>query len=273
MLKTIRAALVDQDPGRRHELSSRLRRIGPSVREFRDINEFLEQLAQNHTFDVLVLTVTRHAEWLGVSGICRARDVPVLLCLDALQWKSLPRNDDFFTAAVIDITEMCEDEFEWRIEALLHRSGFHAKRGDAEREVNWGDYRSVMDGRHVVIHRGLEIQLQPLQFDLAITLFGNVGHVVSRDLLMRSLWKGSTQSSRSRALDVCVARVRTRLALRKENGFALLPVYGRGYKLVAAASLSSDSTIPHARQAEPHPKTMTMDVRTPQRPIRDDTRG
>ncbi|WP_454908114.1 winged helix-turn-helix domain-containing protein [Variovorax gossypii] len=206
------------------------------MHEFPDSNEFLEQLAKNHQFDVLVMTVNRHSEWLGVSGICRAKDVPVLLCLDEMQWRSLPRNADFFGASVIGITTLSGDELEWRIEALLHRSGFRAVRSDAEREVSWGDYRFVMDGRHVVIHKNLEIQLQPLQFDLAITLFGNIGHVVSRELLMRSLWNGSTQSRRSRALDVCVARLRTRLALRKENGFSLVPVYGHGYKLMAATA-------------------------------------
>ncbi len=238
-MKTIRAALVVQDQIRRGQLSSHLRRIGPSVHEFQDSNEFLEQLANDQQFDVLVMTVTRHAEWLGVSGICQAKDVPVLLCLDEPQWRSLPRNADFFGANVIDITNLSEDELEWRIEALLHRSGFRAVRGDAEREVSWGDYRFVMDGRHVVIHKNLEIQLQPLQFDLAITLFGNLGHVVSRELLMRSLWNGSTQSSRSRALDVCVTRVRKRLALREENGFSLVPVYGRGYKLMAAETANA----------------------------------
>lgn len=240
-MKTIRAALVDRDPSRRDQLSSLLRRIGPSVHEFQDSNEFLERLAENHEFDVLVMTVKRHSEWLGVSGICRAKDVPVLLCLDEMQWRSLPRNADFFGASVIGIAMLSEEELEWRIEALLHRSGFRAVRSDAEREVSWGDYRFVMDGRHVVIHKNLEIQLQPLQFDLAMALFGNIGHVVSRELLMGSLWNGSTQSSRSRALDVCVARLRTRLALRKENGFLLVPVYGRGYQLLAAASADAVS--------------------------------
>ncbi|MEZ2298537.1 winged helix-turn-helix domain-containing protein [Variovorax sp. RCC_210] len=272
-MKTIRAALVDHSESRRHELSSRLRRIGPSVREFRDTNEFLEQLARNHPCDVLIMAVTRHAEWLGVSAICRAKDVPVLLCLEALQWRSLPRSDDFFGATVIGFTALSDDELEWRIEALLHQSGFHAKRGDAEREVTWGDYRFVMDGRHVVIHRGLEIQLQPLQFDLAITLFGNVGHVVSRDLLMRSLWKGSTHSSRSRALDVCVARVRTRLALRKENGFELLPVYGRGYKLVAATSAHGDFIIPHSLQDGASAPVVAIGTSKPPRPVGEPTNG
>lgn len=95
---------------------------------------------------------------------------------------------------------------------------------------------------------------------------------MSRDLLMRSLWKGSTQSSRSRALDVCVARVRTRLALRKENGFSLLPVYGRGYKLMAADS--ADERIVHAApHAGAHQNAVTFDTQVAAGPTKEQATG
>lgn len=235
-MKRISAALVDQNLARRDLLNDHLQRIGPTVRTFRDTDEFLERLAQGDHFDILMMAVAHHAEWLGVAGLCRAKKLPILLCLDDLQWRALPRNGEFFEANVIRLSSLHEGELEWRIEAMLHQFGFHAKRSDQEREMVWGDYRFVMNGRHLVVHKDREIHLQPLQFDLAITLFGNMGHVVPRGLLMRSLWTGSTQSSRSRALDVCIARVRQCLGLRQENGFSLLSVYGRGYRLIASSA-------------------------------------
>lgn len=93
-----------------------------------------------------------------------------------------------------------------------------------------GDYY-FLEGLQVVLHRGREVTLSTRRFDLAIALFRHVGHTVDSRLLWTSLCDETFAPPSSRALQVCVASVRKKLALYPENGFTLRAVYKRGYQL------------------------------------------
>jgi DNA-binding winged helix-turn-helix (wHTH) protein len=93
----------------------------------------------------------------------------------------------------------------------------------------------------VLSARQLEVDGRPLvltqkEFDLALTLFRNMGRVLSRQHLLEAIW-GSNNSMEtalmSRTLDTHVSRVRTLLGLRADNGYRLSAIYGQGYRLDA----------------------------------------
>ena len=68
------------------------------------------------------------------------------------------------------------------------------------------------------------------QFSLALILFQNIGRPLGRTYLLERVW-GAKPDLQTRTLDVHVSKIRSRLGLRAESGFRLLPVYNFGYRL------------------------------------------
>ncbi|GLR27340.1 response regulator transcription factor [Limnobacter litoralis] len=81
-----------------------------------------------------------------------------------------------------------------------------------------------------VLRYGKRVVLTQKEFDLCLLFFRNLGKPLSRSHIQESVWSKDTDLP-SRTLDTHVSRVRSKLALRPENGFRLTPVYGYGYKL------------------------------------------
>lgn len=77
---------------------------------------------------------------------------------------------------------------------------------------------------------GERIDLTPKEFDLAVTLFRNVGRLISRGHLQEMIW-GKTGNLATRTVDTHISQVRKKLDLRQETGFRVVPVYNYGYRL------------------------------------------
>lgn len=77
---------------------------------------------------------------------------------------------------------------------------------------------------------GEVVSLTTTEFKLALTLFQNIGRAMSRSHLLDSVW-GNVPDTETRTLDVHISKIRTRLGLRAEKGFRLLPIYSFGYRL------------------------------------------
>lgn len=85
-------------------------------------------------------------------------------------------------------------------------------------------------GARTVAHHGRAIGLTPKEFDLALLLFRNEGRIVARNHIVAAVW-GREVSPLSRTIDTHMSRVRSKLALRLENGMRLTPIYTHGYRL------------------------------------------
>ncbi len=77
---------------------------------------------------------------------------------------------------------------------------------------------------------GERVELTPKEFDLAVTLFRNVGRLISRGHLQEMVW-GKTGNLATRTVDTHVSQVRKKLDLRPETGFRVVPIYNYGYRL------------------------------------------
>lgn len=77
---------------------------------------------------------------------------------------------------------------------------------------------------------GREIDLTQKEFELACFLFRNLGHVVSRNHIMESVW-GQGEALNTRTVDTHISRIRTKLELTPENGWRLSAIYQHGYRL------------------------------------------
>ena len=61
-------------------------------------------------------------------------------------------------------------------------------------------------------------------------LFRNIGRLLSRGHMLEAVW-GRTANLATRTVDTHVSRVRSKLNLRPESGFRLVPTYNYGYRL------------------------------------------
>ena len=77
---------------------------------------------------------------------------------------------------------------------------------------------------------GEEVDISDREFLLAWLFFGNVGTLITRDELARSI-SGARGMVDSRSLDTAVYRLRKKLGLEPRNGLLLRTVYGIGYRL------------------------------------------
>ncbi|MET0269783.1 MAG: response regulator transcription factor [Sphingomonas sp.] len=81
------------------------------------------------------------------------------------------------------------------------------------------------------------VTLTAKEYALALLLCRCVGETLRRDDILRNIW-GEGVPAATRTLDVHISRLRTKLELRPERGFRLTALYGQGYRLDYAPSVT-----------------------------------
>lgn len=119
------------------------------------------------------------------------------------------------------------DVFLARVSTLLRRSRMR------EATVARLEYNEFMfDLKEEKVYRcGEHIPLSQKEFQVAVLLFRNIARPLSRTQMLQTVWKHSGRGMITRTVDTHVSVVRTKLQLRPENGYVLVPVYGYGYRL------------------------------------------
>ena len=120
------------------------------------------------------------------------------------------------------------DELVARVRALWRR----ASRRSQEPVLLFGDLECHVKAR-TAFRQGKHLPLSPKEFELFRYLMEHAGEVVTREMLLRQVWKLSFDPQ-TNVVDVNVGRLRRKL----EDGFdgpVLETVWGTGYRLIAAA--------------------------------------
>lgn len=130
-------------------------------------------------------------------------------------------------------------ELRARIAALLRR----AYPVSAQNTIDFGPYRFITPTNGIEID-GRPIEVTHREYTLALTLFQNLGRLLSRDHLREVVW-GHNAEVQSRSLDTHVSRLRNILNLRAGQPYSIAAVYGYGYRLDAPESAlqAIDSTL------------------------------
>ena len=115
-----------------------------------------------------------------------------------------------------------------RIKAILRT---RTLADDTSPVVHLGDLTINGDARTVTGERG-EIELTALEFDLLWTLASAPDRVLSRQQLLEAVW-GYDYLGDSRLVDMCVGRVRRKLAPPDDHPGYIHTVKGHGYKASA----------------------------------------
>jgi DNA-binding response OmpR family regulator len=110
---------------------------------------------------------------------------------------------------------------------VLLRGAFH-REPMAEKEV-FGEYEFEPGAKRVHV-RGNAVTLTHKEFELALLLFKHLSRPLSRSHILDAIWKQAAAIP-SRTMDTHVSMLRSKLGLRPENGYRLMPIYGYGYRL------------------------------------------
>ena len=122
-------------------------------------------------------------------------------------------------------------ELQARVATLLRRA--YPNHG-ADNVLEFGPYRFLPETRTIEMH-GTPVELRNLEYELALYLFQNKGHLLTREHLRETIW-GQVPEMNSRTLDTHISRVRTQLDLRPANGYLITSVYRVGYRFESVES-------------------------------------
>lgn len=227
--EAMRIAIADDDEAARAFLIELLTQGGQSCASFRNGRELITAL-QRDTFDLLVIDWTM-PERDGLDVMQWARD-NLACCPPIIVLTNRAAKDDIVTCLNLGADDyIVKPELPHviaaRINAVLRRT---APRPQTEVQFErFGDY-TFDKLREVVAFDGVEANLTSKEFALARLLFRNMHRALSRSYLLETLWN-STADVHTRTLDMHVSRVRSKLRLRPEHGYRLLPIFSYGYRL------------------------------------------
>jgi DNA-binding response OmpR family regulator len=224
-----RLLIVDDDAEMRLLLAEYFRRLGFQVEERESGTQALEP-ATGGRFDCFIFDVSMPG-MTGFELLKRVRDRGVqtpalfLTAHDALDYKVAGYEagaDDYLAKP------FSPRELEFRVEALLRRSGSVQPESDNER-VQVGDL--VIDKRrHEVIRQGTRVDLTPLEFQILELLASEPGRAWSRNALLDRVWSTEYEGYQ-RNIDPHINRLRKKLETDPKNPRYVLTVRGVGYKL------------------------------------------
>ena len=226
-----RLLIVDDDADMRLLLAEYFRRLGFDVDERESGTAALEPALVGR-FDCLILDVTMP----GMSGLellKRIRDRGIqTAALFLTAHHGLDDKVAGFEAGADDYLAkpFSPRELEYRVEALLRRSGKIQLADDGER-IEVGDL--VIDKRrHEVSRAGARIDLTPLEFQILELLAAEPGRAWSRNDLLDRVWSTDYEGYQ-RNIDPHINRLRKKLESDPKNPKYVLTVRGVGYRFVA----------------------------------------
>jgi two-component system, OmpR family, response regulator RegX3 len=223
----VRIAILEDDPD---QLTQRLIRVsedGHDVHAFMDGRETMKQ-AGRESFDLFIL------DW----------QVPDVSGADVLKWlranvsKSVPvlfvtvRDSEQDIVFALEqgaddymVKPVRRQELIARMRALLRR----AYPREEQKQLSFPPFEIDIQ-RGEIKKLGAKVDLTPKEFELTVTLFRNMGRLMSRGHLQETVW-GRSGDLATRTVDTHVSQVRKKLDLRPETGFRVVPIYNYGYRL------------------------------------------
>jgi DNA-binding response OmpR family regulator len=239
-------ALLDTDTEPSAALRETLFRLGHGLTVFVNAADLMTTLSDGQRFDLLLATAQEQEIHMSLSEVCARLCMPMLHIVQSQEWQFLPMGGETMWDDAIDLAAFLQTgtcELDWRIQSLVQRTRASVTTPWLDKEMTWGEYTFKPDSS-TVQHRGRTIYLTRLEFSFAFELFQNLGRILSRDGLLKKLWGRKALLGRTRIVDVCASKTRTKLDLRHENGFVLRSIYGRGYQLVSVSQAGEGPDAP-----------------------------
>ncbi|MXO90979.1 response regulator transcription factor [Pontixanthobacter aquaemixtae] len=115
--------------------------------------------------------------------------------------------------------------------ARIEAAGRRLETNQKPRHNDFGNYK-IDRLKETIEVNGETPKLTAREFKVAALFFDNLNRPLSRNYIFLQVWGGNVDLE-TRTLDMHVSRIRSKLALRPENGFAIQTVFGFGYRMDA----------------------------------------
>lgn len=244
----MRIAVLDDDSAQADLVCQTLSAAGHVCHAYDGGRELVRQL-RRQTFDLLVLD-WNVPDMSGEEVLRWVRD-SLSLRLPVLFMTSRARETDMTSI----LNTGADDYLVKPVSApvLLARVGSLLRRAyylkpPASKEV-FGEFEFDLGTRHVLV-RGKKVAVTQKEFELALLLFQHLSRPLSRAHILDVIWKQATEIS-SRTMDTHMSMLRSKLGLRPEHGYRLMPIYGYGYRLERIGAAEPPAAADDASQAGP----------------------
>ena len=225
----MRIALLEDDKDQAELVLLWLEKAGHTSSHFINSTALLKNL-QRETYDLLILD-WELPDMDGLEVLKQVRQnrewqIPVLFATQRGQEQNIVAAleagaDDYL------VKPIRREEFLARVNAVVRRaSGVFSGDGGI---LSFEPYEIDLNN-YVVRMNGESIKLSHKEYELVVFLFWNIGHVVSRNHLLESVW-GISSDVNTRTIDTHMSRIRNKLSLNPENGWRLTSIYQHGYRL------------------------------------------
>jgi DNA-binding response OmpR family regulator len=239
-------AIIEDEKSKLSVLKRHINSLGFASIEFESLKALHVAFPNGKNFDALILTSGPGENQEELESIVSCAEVPVLLIASDDEIQRLTQLiGGLLVSEHTDILFSRDSlaELGLRLNLLIERSRKARRR--EESDFSWGNFEFFARDRRFVCD-GREVILTPREHKLALMLFRNVGNVVSRERIVIAAW-GDTVT-RSRSVDVHIARIRKTLGLNRENGAVLMAVYKQGYQLTLAKKARREIVRENANQ-------------------------
>lgn len=232
----MRIAVLDADMAEANQLCKLLSAVGYTSVAISQSGKFLNRLAKE-TFD-LVLLAWNLPDISAINLLSRIRQgprsaVPVMIMSsneEATQVAAMlgAGADDYVVRPVSLVVLLA------RVDALLRRTYRVNSLAEGTRATSAAfedlEFEFDFDARKVV-REGEVIALTQKEFYLAVLLFRHLNRPVSRAHILEAVWHVTGDGMAMRTADTHISALRSKLGLRPERGYRLVPLYGYGYML------------------------------------------
>ena len=212
-------------------------RLGCASVAFETLSDLMNALQAGDRFGLLLLNLPADVNINWVKAIRGLTSAPVLFAVNESKaaWQlraggKLHGESNFdFVFPPFDSAEI-----RLRVRNLMSRSASIRCAATGNGVLAFKSYRFQLDERKV-FYEDREVSLQRREYDLALNFFKNIDFPLARGNL-NFLLRREFSDSRSRVLDVYVAKIRKKLRIEPSNGLILKAVFGYGYELRTAFS-------------------------------------
>jgi len=224
----VRIAILEDDEAQAELLAAWIEEDGHSTSVFFTADDFQAKFSQQ-AFDLLIL------DWI----LPKSSGLQVLRWVrQTVEWRIpvlfLTRRDA--ETDVVQALEAGADDYMAKpvsravVLARLHALARRAKLSeDLTRTIEVAEFR-VNQSEGVLTRFGEPVTMTEREFRLAYMLLSNIGRVLSREYLLKTVW-GKQPNIATRTVDTHVSRLRQKLGLTPEHGWLLKAVYQHGYRL------------------------------------------
>ncbi|MDY7099441.1 MAG: response regulator transcription factor [Pseudomonadota bacterium] len=223
----MRIAIADDDPELLEHLFAAIADTEHQCDRFRSGSELLIAL-KRETYDVVLVDWNMPGE-TGLNVIQWAVQTlekpPAFILITSRSEKS----DVVRGLEVGAVDYVVKPESKEVILARIEAANRRMRPPEADRFSRFGDYEIDRLLKQITWN-GDAVKLTNKEVELATLFFDNLNRPLSRAYIFGQVW-GGVADVESRTLDLHVSRVRSKLQLRPQHGFAIQTVFGFGYRM------------------------------------------